>query len=252
MKKLYFLDEEEKNRILNIHEGATKRQYLNERDAVKNDGSKLESIKSVLVGLGLKPLEQKTLPPGYINLGTNSIPNLQVNTTLGWFVFLSFKPGGYWTPNNFVLQNKNGVITIGTWDFDKLYMKKSGVVNVADKDFNDIIPLSQLKPADSTTKKDNEQPVVNNNTKTEKKKPAVVDRKKLNQQQLASRLKQTQISLGLPESGALDNATLQAMITKLSPRPQVQPFTSGQPAGIQPLSSSSPTAGINTNQLDTI
>ena len=30
MKKLYFLDEEEKNRILNIHEGATKRQYLME------------------------------------------------------------------------------------------------------------------------------------------------------------------------------------------------------------------------------
>ena len=31
MKKLYFLDEEEKNRILNIHEGATKRQYLSEQ-----------------------------------------------------------------------------------------------------------------------------------------------------------------------------------------------------------------------------
>jgi hypothetical protein len=31
MKKLYFLDEEEKNRILNIHESATKRQYLNEQ-----------------------------------------------------------------------------------------------------------------------------------------------------------------------------------------------------------------------------
>jgi len=30
MKKLYFLDEEEKNRILNLHEGATKRQYLGE------------------------------------------------------------------------------------------------------------------------------------------------------------------------------------------------------------------------------
>jgi hypothetical protein len=30
MKKLYFLDEEEKNRILNLHEGATKRQYLSE------------------------------------------------------------------------------------------------------------------------------------------------------------------------------------------------------------------------------
>jgi hypothetical protein len=31
MKNLYFLDDEEKNRILNIHEGATKRQYLSEQ-----------------------------------------------------------------------------------------------------------------------------------------------------------------------------------------------------------------------------
>ena len=31
MKKLYFLDEEEKNRVLNLHESATKRQYLSEQ-----------------------------------------------------------------------------------------------------------------------------------------------------------------------------------------------------------------------------
>jgi hypothetical protein len=30
MKKLYFLDEEEKGRILNLHESATKNQYLSE------------------------------------------------------------------------------------------------------------------------------------------------------------------------------------------------------------------------------
>jgi hypothetical protein len=36
MKKLYFLDEEEKNRILNIHEGATKRQYLLKEDALSD------------------------------------------------------------------------------------------------------------------------------------------------------------------------------------------------------------------------
>jgi hypothetical protein len=30
MKKLYFLDEEEKNRVLNLHESATKKQYLSE------------------------------------------------------------------------------------------------------------------------------------------------------------------------------------------------------------------------------
>jgi hypothetical protein len=33
MKKLYFLDENEKNRILNLHESATKRQYLREQES---------------------------------------------------------------------------------------------------------------------------------------------------------------------------------------------------------------------------
>jgi hypothetical protein len=41
MKKLYFLDEEEKNRILNIHEGATKRQYLNEAESTDQYIAKL-------------------------------------------------------------------------------------------------------------------------------------------------------------------------------------------------------------------
>jgi len=36
MKKLYFLDEEEKGRILNLHESATKNQYLNEADEYRN------------------------------------------------------------------------------------------------------------------------------------------------------------------------------------------------------------------------
>jgi hypothetical protein len=64
MKKLYFLDEEEKNRILNLHESATKRHYLNEQEeggqpakvntpvddvnnainAVKNPGSQPETF----------------------------------------------------------------------------------------------------------------------------------------------------------------------------------------------------------------
>ena len=36
MKKLYFLDEEEKGRILNLHESATKKQYLGEADEYRN------------------------------------------------------------------------------------------------------------------------------------------------------------------------------------------------------------------------
>ena len=37
MKKLYFLDDEEKNRILNLHESATKRQYLSEQGSTFNN-----------------------------------------------------------------------------------------------------------------------------------------------------------------------------------------------------------------------
>jgi hypothetical protein len=49
MKKLYFLDEEEKNRILSIHESATKRQYLSEQWGVGQSytsPSELEAIKN--------------------------------------------------------------------------------------------------------------------------------------------------------------------------------------------------------------
>jgi hypothetical protein len=76
----------------------------------------------------------------------------------------------------------------------------------------------------------------------------VVDRKKLNQQQLASRLKQTQKSLGLPDSGALDNATLQAIITKLSPRPQVQPVPSVAPVGVK-TTTQVPQLGMTPEQM---
>jgi len=37
MKNLYFLDGEEKDRILNLHESATKRQYLSEQGFNYND-----------------------------------------------------------------------------------------------------------------------------------------------------------------------------------------------------------------------
>lgn len=44
MKKLYFLDEEEKNRILNLHESATNRQYLSEQGFNINDPLGMNAI----------------------------------------------------------------------------------------------------------------------------------------------------------------------------------------------------------------
>ena len=56
MKKLYFLNEEEKNRILNLHESATKRQYLGEQ--------KNSSFGGFPTADDINPLSNKNLIPG--------------------------------------------------------------------------------------------------------------------------------------------------------------------------------------------
>lgn len=43
MKKLYFLDEAEKNRILNLHESATKRQYIKEDDTMSSELDEIDA-----------------------------------------------------------------------------------------------------------------------------------------------------------------------------------------------------------------
>lgn len=121
---------------------------LNERDAIVNDGSNLESIKGVLSKLGLNPVNIASAA------GVTGTSGIKIDTNQGTFEFISYKPGGYWHNNNFVLQTNNGVKTRGTWDYDKLYMKSPGVTNVQDKDFNNIISLSELKPAGKVSTED--------------------------------------------------------------------------------------------------
>jgi hypothetical protein len=50
MKKLYFLNEEEKNRILNLHENATKRQYLPEQEEVapQKNGNAIDDVNNAI------------------------------------------------------------------------------------------------------------------------------------------------------------------------------------------------------------
>jgi hypothetical protein len=57
MKKLYFLDEEEKNRILNIHEGATKRQYLSEQTLSVDEQIAKQFYDTGALGMGTNPDE---------------------------------------------------------------------------------------------------------------------------------------------------------------------------------------------------
>ena len=56
MKKLYFLNEEEKQRLLNIHESATSRQYLSEQNS--SFGPSPSSIDDI------NPVSNKNLIPG--------------------------------------------------------------------------------------------------------------------------------------------------------------------------------------------
>ena len=51
MKKIYFVDEEETNRILNLHESETKRQYLSEELPYTDNSVNLSSRTNKLAGV---------------------------------------------------------------------------------------------------------------------------------------------------------------------------------------------------------
>ena len=257
MKKLYFLDEEEKNRILNLHESVSKKQYLTE-DKVSDYWKTLDPTTSgkfaKINGAVNRPgTDEESFVKGIESLTKVDFDKLEeLLKTIG---IAGYKSVQDMINGELGYDDLPDVIKIRT------HLSKLGITSTYKFREKDKYGTKLVNPTfvdKSFVIGGPKQVVKQPEVKTDVKQKSVVNSNKVNktkvnaQQQLSLRLKQTQISLGLPESGALDNATLQAMITKLSPRPQVQPFTSGQPADIKPLSSSSPTAGINTNQLDNI
>jgi peptidoglycan hydrolase-like protein with peptidoglycan-binding domain len=72
MKNLFLINEEEKNRILNLHETATKRHYLSEQQTTENvirltESDLKKTIKKVLLREDDEPLpEMKTVPLGKV------------------------------------------------------------------------------------------------------------------------------------------------------------------------------------------
>ena len=260
MKKLYFLDEEEKNRVLSLHESATKRQYLSEATE-KGGAAYVDPTTDTPDAKIAREFYQSAA-----GMGTNEANMLTAIQSIKSAV-------QFWKVNELVknLPGNSGKLDIagvindemGVTDYEDVKkiadaLKSIGITATYGVEDRKLGSGGTSKNLKENTFKITSQPVVQPSVTKQPdvdpkvtKQPAV-DYKKVNQQKLVSRLKQTQKSLGIRDSGALDNATLQAIITKLSPRPQVQPLTSVQPAGIQPLSSSSPTAGINTNQLNSI
>jgi len=334
MKKLYFLDEEEKSRVLSLHESATKRQYLSEatekggagyvdpatdtpeakiaREFYKsafgagtNEGNMLKAIQSIKSAVQFWQVNElvKNLPSnsgkldiaGVINdeMGLDNLEDVKkivaslkttagitatygtkkdkyggdlykendfkitsqpINTPTKTFtdaatacikqfssdVKTSSKPDFVYTPladgsnlffgvNYSIQYQTKGKSTIyGNWSC------KGSVLNIIRKDGQ------TWSKAQGGWKKSTDKTVVVDPAKT-----------KVNaQQELATRLKQSQKSLGLTDSGVLDNATLQSIITKISPRPQVQPVESSLvPVGNTPVSDSQSQLGNTPEQL---
>jgi hypothetical protein len=261
MKKLYFLDEEEKNRILNLHESLSKKQYLSEATEKggagyvdpatdtpeakiarafyqsaagpgTNEANMLTAIQSIKSAVQFWKVNElvKNLPgnsgkldiAGVINdeMGRDNLEDIKK-------IIASLKTAGITATNGIDTRKTNSGITTEYFKENTFKITSQPVVQ----------PL--------VTKQPDVNPKVT-------KRPAV-DYKKINQQKLAARLKQTQKSLGISDSGGLDNATLQAIITKLSSRPQVSSVKSEiQTAGIKPLNSSTLTARVNADQLNSL
>jgi hypothetical protein len=116
--------------------------------AIRNKGVGLGRLESLLSNLN--PTKLSKLPIKSSVLGTQNIENIQVKTNIGDLYFFKYKPGGYFTQNNFVLVVKDGVTTIGTWDLDNMYFKKQGDTSFRDSGFDTTIRLSDLKPQQDT------------------------------------------------------------------------------------------------------
>lgn len=119
----------------------------NNTTSIDNKGKNLNEISSLISKL--KPKKNKKLPKnefnkGYISIGTQKIPNVEVESRIGKLYFFTFKPGGFYFRKNYVLKISNETSTIGTWDNKNIYFKKSGDISIADKNFNRKISLNDL------------------------------------------------------------------------------------------------------------
>ena len=203
MKKLYFLDDEERQRILNIHESATKRQYLKEDEP--NFGKSFDDIN---------PLSAKNLMPGLKrdeNWKTlySCVPNQGVKPT-------TLKDGSKaYIINGFIYYN-NG------FKYQQPMTKGKGVKYSCDTEFK----------SNSSLKGDSSQ---DKSKKMQQYKQQIVAK-------TTDNTKSIQKLLGLRETGVMDYSLLQKINEKLNgggqqaptqTRPQLEPIQL-TPAGIQP------------------
>jgi hypothetical protein len=305
MKKLYFLDEEEKSRVLSLHESATKRQYLSEATekggagyvdpatdtpdakiarefyqsavgAGTNEANMLTAIQSIKSAAQFWKVNElvKNLPSNSGKLDIAGVINDEMerdNLEDVKKIVDSLKTAGITATYKIVTRKTNSGAVLELFNETTFKITSQPVVAKTaaelDATWATTYKCVTLQPGAKTGKMNdgstkyfvgdvtyfnNGRKLLPGQTSTVpytcaefKSKAPVVDYKKVNQQKLAARLKQTQKNIGVPESGALDVATLQAILNKINASNQ----TVAAPAAAAPVVASPAAAAPTPEQL---
>ena len=235
MKKLFLISEVEKNRILNIHSNAVKKQYLSEANETPE-----EKIANEFYGKGAKGMG--TNPEIMIN-AINSITsadqfwkvNELVKKKSGKLDIAGVINDEFEYPDNKYSSNKS--------DLDKIIykLKSLGIGSTIRKENGGYISGTfEISPQSETTQTKN----VDNKKNTEnlqKRRTEIINKTTEN-------TKQIQKLLGVPETGQMDTGLLNLINTKLKgetqqPRQKLEPINL-KPAGVV-SNTAKPTANTN-------
>jgi hypothetical protein len=129
MRKLFNIDQDEKNRILEMHENATKRHYLNEYSGVafggEQNGLKIEKVETTEQSLGTVAqstdvVEKPKVDPAVLSTIQTTFPTPSKDTTTGVLSFVRGEnPGKYDTIVKY-LANSNYGRAIGVMDISNV------------------------------------------------------------------------------------------------------------------------------------
>ena len=259
MKKLYFLDEEEKQRILTIHENATKKQYLNEELPGTENSVTLGELDKAISDPAKKGERIKNISRIVCSLNGDKITakGSQFNGT-SWV--------DYVTKFNITsAEEAQAKKLCSTGGDERLYniakmacsvdasgkivapnSKQNGVM------FTDYIRMYKLT-GEEVAKAKQLCGKLGNKPASTQSSGKVASKGKSNVASIAPRIQDIQKQLGIQNgTGTLDVASLQAMLSKLNggeqtARPQVEPLQPMTPAGViqQPQQ-----IGMNSDQLN--
>jgi hypothetical protein len=227
MKKLYFLNEEEKQRILNIHESATSRQYLGEQNT--NSPVVTKAYEEILKGFNGPGTDADMIINGLKNLTTNEFWELNqmfaTKKPLGFASFQDMINSEFEYTEYQMTTNSNDVYEI------RKKLKELGISSTITKtDDGTIYKKGSFKITSQPNGNSSKPLNATQGQKSQQYKQQIIAKTKENTMAI-------QRLLGLEQTGVMDSALLQKINEKLNgtveqqKRPEVQAIN---PSTLQP------------------